>query len=136
MADNSGNGAERSGGRSETEGEDRSDAPTDPRNIGDQSDEHSAEAESEPRVTDESDAHSRGHAGGQEEEAEKQRTFSRVSVVDEQPPRPEPPEGTSDEDYKWHTYKVYPSGRPDAVEFIDTYKSFGRAHILQGLNMA
>jgi phospholipid/cholesterol/gamma-HCH transport system ATP-binding protein len=60
---------------------------------------------------------------------------SRVSVVDEQPPRPDAPEGSSDEEYKWHTYRVYPSGRPDAVEFIDTYKAFGRSHILQGLNM-
>ncbi len=60
---------------------------------------------------------------------------SRVSVVDEQPPRPAPPEGASEEEYRWHTYKVYPSGRPDAVEFIDTYKAFGRARILRGLNM-
>jgi phospholipid/cholesterol/gamma-HCH transport system ATP-binding protein len=59
---------------------------------------------------------------------------SRVSVVDESP-RPEPPDGVDGDEYKWHTYKVYPSGRPDAVEFIDTYKSFGRSHILQGLNM-
>jgi len=62
-------------------------------------------------------------------------TGSRVSVVDEQPPRPSPPPGSSDDEYKWHTYKVYPSGRPDAVEFIDTYKAFGRAQILRGLNM-
>ena len=57
------------------------------------------------------------------------------AVVDEQPPRPSPPPGSSDDEYKWHTYNVYPSGRPDAVEFIDCYKSFGRAHILRGLNM-
>jgi phospholipid/cholesterol/gamma-HCH transport system ATP-binding protein len=60
---------------------------------------------------------------------------SRVSVVDEQPPRPAPPDGASEDEYKWHTYKVYPSGRPDAVEFIDCYKAFGRARILRGLNM-
>jgi phospholipid/cholesterol/gamma-HCH transport system ATP-binding protein len=60
---------------------------------------------------------------------------SRVSVVDEQPPRPAPPPGADEEEYKYHTYKVYPSGRPDAVEFIDTYKAFGRARILRGLNM-
>jgi phospholipid/cholesterol/gamma-HCH transport system ATP-binding protein len=64
-----------------------------------------------------------------------ERQSSRVSVVDEAPPRPAPPDGVDDEEYKWHTYKVYPSGRPDAVEFIDTYKSFGRSHILRGLNM-
>jgi phospholipid/cholesterol/gamma-HCH transport system ATP-binding protein len=60
---------------------------------------------------------------------------SRVSVVDEQPPRPAPPPGADEEEYQWHTYKTYPSGRPDAVEFIDTYKSVGRNHILRGLNM-
>ncbi len=60
---------------------------------------------------------------------------SRVSVVDEQPERPAPPEGADEDEYKFHTYKVYPSGRPDAVEFIDTYKAFGRAKILRGLNM-
>jgi phospholipid/cholesterol/gamma-HCH transport system ATP-binding protein len=60
---------------------------------------------------------------------------SRVSVVDEQPPRPAPPAGASEEDYRWHSYKHYPSGRPDAVEFIDVYKAFGRNRILRGLNM-
>src|SRR5690242_19267050 len=30
---------------------------------------------------------------------------SRVSVVDEQPPRPAPPEGASEEEYRFHTYK-------------------------------
>jgi phospholipid/cholesterol/gamma-HCH transport system ATP-binding protein len=60
---------------------------------------------------------------------------SRVSVVDEQPERPSPPEGADEDEYKFHTYKVYPSGRPDAVEFIDVYKAFGRAKILRGLNM-
>jgi phospholipid/cholesterol/gamma-HCH transport system ATP-binding protein len=60
---------------------------------------------------------------------------SRVSVVDEQPPRPTPPPGASEEEYKWHSYRVYPSGRPDGVEFIDVYKAFGRNRILRGLNM-
>jgi phospholipid/cholesterol/gamma-HCH transport system ATP-binding protein len=64
---------------------------------------------------------------------------SRVSVIDEhdddQGTRPPPPPGADEEEYKWHTYVNYPSGRPDAVEFIDTYKSFGRNHILRGLNM-
>src|ERR1700722_7247233 len=62
-------------------------------------------------------------------------SVSRVSVVDEAPPRPAPPDGADPDDYKWHTYKVYPSGHPDAVEFVDTYKSFGRTPILRGLNM-
>jgi len=60
---------------------------------------------------------------------------SRVSIVNEQPPRPAPPRGASEDEYQFHTYKIYPSGRSDAVEFVDVYKSFGRAHILRGLNM-
>jgi phospholipid/cholesterol/gamma-HCH transport system ATP-binding protein len=72
--------------------------------------------------------------GDQSESAEEERG-SRVSVVDEQPPRPAPPPGFAEDEYKWHTYKVYPSGRPDAVEFIDLYKTFGRATVLAGLNM-
>jgi phospholipid/cholesterol/gamma-HCH transport system ATP-binding protein len=74
----------------------------------------------------------------QDSSEEKQSTpesGSRVSVVDEQPPRPAPPDGASDEEYKWHTYKIYPSGRPDAVEFVDVYKAFGRNRILRGVNM-
>src|SRR5437764_6906149 len=74
-------------------------------------------------------------SGESEPETERQPT-SRVSVIDEQPQRPAPPEGASEEEYKWHTYKHYPSGRPDAIEFIDTYKAFGRNRILRGLNMS
>jgi hypothetical protein len=59
----------------------------------------------------------------------------RVSVVNEQPCRPAPPDGAFDEEYRWHTYKVYPSGRPDAIEFIETYKAFGRAKIYAGRDM-
>jgi phospholipid/cholesterol/gamma-HCH transport system ATP-binding protein len=76
-----------------------------------------------------------GRAAPQEPGASQESGSSRVSVVDEQPPRPAPPAGASEDEYKWHTYRVYPSGRPDAVEFIDTYKAFGRNRILRGLNM-
>jgi phospholipid/cholesterol/gamma-HCH transport system ATP-binding protein len=58
-----------------------------------------------------------------------------IDEHDDQSDRPPPPPGADEEEYKWHTYVHYPSGRPDAVEFIDTYKSFGRNHILRGLNM-
>jgi phospholipid/cholesterol/gamma-HCH transport system ATP-binding protein len=131
----------------------------DPRNISDQSEEHNAEArgarvelspeEREEQVTSaapdgaeiqdvpedpaaesERDA-ARREAGGANGSGQ---AGSRVSVVDESP-RPAPPDGEDDDEYKWHTYKVYPSGRPDAVEFIDTYKAFGRTKILRGLNM-
>ena len=40
------------------------------------------------------------------------------------------------EDYQHHTSAVSPYEAPDAVEFIDVYKSFGpHAHILQGMNL-
>jgi phospholipid/cholesterol/gamma-HCH transport system ATP-binding protein len=161
-------------------------ADSDPRHIGDQSEEHSAAArgaevelspeEREEQITsaapdggeiqetpewpaeesdreqargegdgDKADAKTDANAEGNghrtegegegESEGDEKESSSRVSVVDESPPRPEPPEGSSDDEYKWHTYKVYPSGRPDAVEFIDTYKAFGRTQILRGLNM-
>ena len=132
-------------------------ASDDPRHISDQSEEHNAEArgaqvELSPEEREEQ-VKSAAPDGGEIQELPEQpaaeadarrgppgdrngseRSGSRVSVVDESP-RPEPPDGVGDDEYKWHTYKVYPSGRPDAVEFIDTYKSFGRSHILRGLNM-
>ena len=131
-------------------------ASEDPRHISDQSEEHNAEArgaqvELSPAER-EDQVKSAAPDGGEIQqlpeqpaaEAERddapgdrngsERSGSRVSVVDESP-RPAPPDGVGDDEYKWHTYKVYPSGRPDAVEFIDTYKSFGRSHILRGLNM-
>ncbi len=135
-------------------------ASDDPRHISDQSDEHNAEArgaevelspeERQEQVTsaapdggeiqdvpDQPAAESAHEdAGGEAARGRNgsEQSGSRVSVVDEAP-RPAPPDGVDDDEYKWHTYKVYPSGRPDAVEFIDTYKSFGRSHILRGLNM-
>jgi phospholipid/cholesterol/gamma-HCH transport system ATP-binding protein len=55
----------------------------------------------------------------------------RVSVVNE----PDEPRGEEDREYQWHTGKVHPTGVPDAVEFIDVHKAFGRNKILRGLNM-
>ena len=40
-----------------------------------------------------------------------------------------------DDEYKWHTGLNRPTGRPDAVEFVDVHKAFGRNRILRGLNM-
>jgi phospholipid/cholesterol/gamma-HCH transport system ATP-binding protein len=54
----------------------------------------------------------------------------RVSVVNE----PEPKDDEEGE-YQWHTGTVFPTGVPDAVEFIDVHKAFGRNKILRGLNM-
>jgi phospholipid/cholesterol/gamma-HCH transport system ATP-binding protein len=141
--------------RAREDSDDSSRSENDPRNIGDQSDEHDAEArdaqvELSPEEREEQVTSAAPHDGDIEEtpewpaaederdgdaDAEREASSSRVSVVDEKEPRPEPPDGSSDEEYKWHTYKVYPSGRPDAGEFIDVYKAFGRSHILRGLNM-
>jgi len=41
----------------------------------------------------------------------------------------------ADDEYAWHTGGSRPSGMPDAVEFIDVHKAFGRTKILRGLNM-
>ena len=53
---------------------------------------------------------------------------SRVSVVREGG-------GGADEEYRWHTGLNRPTGVPDAVEFVDVHKAFGRNQILRGLNM-
>src|SRR5207253_5521271 len=46
----------------------------------------------------------------------------------------EPPPETEDEEYRWHTGTQRPTGKPDAVEFVDVHKAFGRNKILRGLN--
>ena len=43
-------------------------------------------------------------------------------------------EAPDDED-RWHTGLNRPTGVPDAVEFIEVHKAFGRNKILKGLNM-
>src|ERR687884_1317725 len=47
----------------------------------------------------------------------------------------EPQNQQRDDEYKWHTGAQRPSGAPEAVEFVDVHKSFGRNKILRGLNM-
>lgn len=39
------------------------------------------------------------------------------------------------DEYRWHTGIRRDTGHPDAVEFVDTHKAFGRNEILRGLNM-
>jgi phospholipid/cholesterol/gamma-HCH transport system ATP-binding protein len=51
----------------------------------------------------------------------------------EEPQKP-PREGGTDE-FEFHTGTIRPSNAPDAIEFIDVHKSFGRNHVLRGLNM-
>jgi ATPase subunit of ABC transporter with duplicated ATPase domains len=46
-----------------------------------------------------------------------------------------PPAEAEEEEYRWHTGMQRPTGQPDAVEFVDVHKAFGRNKILRGLNM-
>src|SRR5947209_6696005 len=120
--------ADGGGQESERDGEPSGQQP------GDQGDREN-DADDADRGDGRQEAETDGGGEPQGESETEEQPQSRVSVVDEQPSRPAPPEDASEEEYKWHTYKQYPSGRPDAVEFIDMYKGFGRAKILRGLNM-
>jgi len=42
--------------------------------------------------------------------------------------------GEQDE-FRYHTGTIRPSQAPDAIEFVEVHKSFGRNHVLRGLNM-
>jgi phospholipid/cholesterol/gamma-HCH transport system ATP-binding protein len=44
-------------------------------------------------------------------------------------------ERDGEQEFEYHTGTVRPSEAPDAIEFIDVHKSFGRNHVLRGLNM-
>ncbi len=46
-----------------------------------------------------------------------------------------PPGGDPGDEYRWHTGRQRPAGTPDAVEFVEVHKAFGRNKILRGLNM-
>jgi len=58
------------------------------------------------------------------------RDGSRVSVVSEAPPLDE------EDEFRWHSETRHAvEGIPDAVEFIDVHKAFGRNKVLRGLNL-
>ncbi len=40
------------------------------------------------------------------------------------------------EEFQYHSGDIRPSSAPDAIEFVDVHKSFGRNHVLRGLNMS
>jgi phospholipid/cholesterol/gamma-HCH transport system ATP-binding protein len=46
-----------------------------------------------------------------------------------------PPGGNAEDEYRWHTGQQRPTGVPDAVEFVEVHKAFGKNKILRGLNM-
>jgi phospholipid/cholesterol/gamma-HCH transport system ATP-binding protein len=54
-----------------------------------------------------------------------------VAVEETGPPAPR----DDGEEFRYHTGTIRPSEAPDAVEFVEVHKSFGRNHVLRGLNM-
>jgi phospholipid/cholesterol/gamma-HCH transport system ATP-binding protein len=46
------------------------------------------------------------------------------------------PSHEGEEEFRLHAGELHPSRSPDAIEFVDVHKSFGRNHVLRGLNMA
>ena len=44
--------------------------------------------------------------------------------------------GDPTDEYRWHTGAQRPTGVPDAVEFVDVHKAFGRNKILRGSTWA
>ena len=46
-----------------------------------------------------------------------------------------PRAGEEEEAFEFHTGVIRPSQVRDAIEFVEVYKSFGRNHVLRGLNM-
>jgi phospholipid/cholesterol/gamma-HCH transport system ATP-binding protein len=46
------------------------------------------------------------------------------------------PSHEGEEEFRHHAGETRPSRSPDAIEFVDVHKSFGRNHVLRGLNMA
>jgi phospholipid/cholesterol/gamma-HCH transport system ATP-binding protein len=49
---------------------------------------------------------------------------------------PGKPSHEGEEEFSLHSGELRPSTNPDAIEFVDVHKSFGRNHVLRGLNMA
>jgi phospholipid/cholesterol/gamma-HCH transport system ATP-binding protein len=49
-------------------------------------------------------------------------------------PTPTGAEEEADE-FRYHTGTIRPSKAPDAIEFVEVHKTFGRNHVLRGLNM-
>jgi phospholipid/cholesterol/gamma-HCH transport system ATP-binding protein len=49
---------------------------------------------------------------------------------------PGKPSHEGEEEFRFHSGELRPATSPDAIEFVDVHKSFGRNHVLRGLNMA
>jgi phospholipid/cholesterol/gamma-HCH transport system ATP-binding protein len=42
---------------------------------------------------------------------------------------------SAEDEFQFHTGTIRPSEAPDAIEFVEVHKAFGRNHVLRGLNM-
>jgi phospholipid/cholesterol/gamma-HCH transport system ATP-binding protein len=49
---------------------------------------------------------------------------------------PDKPADAGAEEFSYHSGEIRPAAGADAIEFVDVHKSFGRNHVLRGLNMA
>jgi phospholipid/cholesterol/gamma-HCH transport system ATP-binding protein len=49
---------------------------------------------------------------------------------------PDKPADAGAEEFPYHSGEIRPAAGADAIEFVDVHKSFGRNHVLRGLNMA
>jgi phospholipid/cholesterol/gamma-HCH transport system ATP-binding protein len=49
---------------------------------------------------------------------------------------PDRPADAGAEEFRYHSGEIRPAAGADAIEFVDVHKSFGRNHVLRGLNMA
>jgi phospholipid/cholesterol/gamma-HCH transport system ATP-binding protein len=56
-------------------------------------------------------------------------------AVEESDQHPRDGDGEAEE-FEFHTGTIRPHDGVDAIEFVDVHKSFGRNHVLRGLNMA
>jgi phospholipid/cholesterol/gamma-HCH transport system ATP-binding protein len=93
--------------------------------------EHGSVSQDDSRAEPSADAAAHGDAPADAaEHAEDPRSGSDTRVVNEAKPA-----AAGDDEYQWHTGLNRPTGMPDAVEFIDVHKAFGRNKILRGLNL-
>src|SRR5437879_12936088 len=49
---------------------------------------------------------------------------------------PDQPGGRPDDEFEFHRGQVRHTDEPDAIEFVAVHKTFGRNHVLRGLNMS
>jgi phospholipid/cholesterol/gamma-HCH transport system ATP-binding protein len=56
-----------------------------------------------------------------------------MSMADAGPDRPA---DAGAQEFRYHSGEIRPAAGADAIEFVDVHKSFGRNHVLRGLNMA